>query len=701
MKRLWMVTGLMLAGLTVSYAATTVFAPNEKLTAQKLNTAIGERVEKTAYGVFSTATQTKLNAKAGTSDLGLKAALITPSFTGPARVTSGPNDNGIIATSEGMYGVLGTSVASIGVGGESETYIGVSGMSLIGKGVSGFSATGVGGEFTSTDGNAIEAYGPVMAAGTITAPAFGTTAPDGQRWVMPYNSVTFTDTPQKGMVFTNNSGVRWYNGTAWEPVAGKSALLALSDVSITTPITNDFIRYNGTAWVADATTYTTVTGHTAALSAADLRFNNMSSQLQNLKVSMLAAGFPSIPTRVTPATANYTSTTNSFLLNYTSPVGTSLAYVYNGGTSTAMTTGVDSAPLTAPAANAAYGYTVTATKTSTGYTATDSGTFTYTTPVLTTSGTGTFGTGLPVGTAVFKNISTHNTGMATATTFTREIVSGGDSQFTVASGGNCSTSLAAGATCFDRVQFLATDAVAKTATFRTKATGSLATQADVALSGTGFSGVAAAQSWSFEQGVSCGSVSSTTNFSLVYGTTAQAICNDTTHAFAGSYDMKLVAGGSWGVRYILPTAVDTLWVQFSVYRDSATAPTSEAFFTLSDANSTDVLYIRQDATTRLWRVMKTVTTAGSYPATTAPAGQTYSHIRLKVVRSDTVGSIEMWVSSDGTTWNKEITQTGLDTNNGGTTPGYSRMNFGKNNGSNIVYDTYFDNIMYWSTDPGW
>jgi hypothetical protein len=266
-------------------------------------------------------------------------------------------------------------------------------------------------------------------------------------------------------------------------VSGVSSLATLTDVSIVTPATNDFLQYNGTAWVKDSATYTTVTGHTTQLSAAGARFANMSTQLTNLKVAMLTAGFPSIPTRVTPATANHTSTTNSFLLNYTSPVGTSLAYVYNGGSSTAMTTGVNSAALTAPAANTPYGYTVTATKTSTGYTATDSGTFTYTTPVLALSpSTKAFATTDPLATSAPQAFTVTNTGLAVGTLGTFALSGTNANQF-ILSSNTCGGTLAASGSCGFNVAFAPTTSGAKTASI---GDGTLSSS----LSGTGTAAVA-------------------------------------------------------------------------------------------------------------------------------------------------------------------------------------------------------------------
>ena len=70
--------------------------------------------------------------------------------------------------------------------------------------------------------------------GIVTAPSFsgtsydgttfsGTTfvsnAQDGYHYTRPYNSVPFAGTPAIGMIQTTDSGVKWYNGTAWADIA--------------------------------------------------------------------------------------------------------------------------------------------------------------------------------------------------------------------------------------------------------------------------------------------------------------------------------------------------------------------------------------------------------------------------------------------------------------------------------------------------
>jgi hypothetical protein len=114
---------------------------------------------------------------------------------------------------------------------------------------------------------------------------------------------------------------------------------------------------------------------TSYAAAQTVKFNNMSSQLQNLKVSMITAGFPAAPVRVSPATDNYTSTTNAFDLTYSSPAGTTLAYTYNGSGG-AMTT--DTPVALTGTANVALPWEVTATKTSSTFTSKATGSFTWT-----------------------------------------------------------------------------------------------------------------------------------------------------------------------------------------------------------------------------------------------------------------------------------------------------------------------------------
>ena len=85
--------------------------------------------------------------------------------------------------------------------------------------------------------------------GAITAPSINSTAADGQRYIQPYNSIAFAGTPAVGMIQTTPTGPQWYKPVdGWTSIgAGVSALSGLTDATITTPQTNDFLRYNGTS----------------------------------------------------------------------------------------------------------------------------------------------------------------------------------------------------------------------------------------------------------------------------------------------------------------------------------------------------------------------------------------------------------------------------------------------------------------------
>ncbi|CAB4211847.1 Fibronectin type III [uncultured Caudovirales phage] len=353
-------------------------------------------------GYFSTTSGTAIRTDGPVSVNGTLTS--TGTVTAPAFAGSGAALTGITKTQVGLANVDNTSDANKPVSTAQQSALDLkaplANPTFTGT-VSGITKTHVG--LANAD-NTSDANKPVSTAqqtalnlkansanptftGTVTMPSTGITMTQGadpqavelmEGSASGTNKVTLTIptaiAADHTYVFTE-TGITLDGGAV---IGGSASLAGLTDVSIVTPTTNDFIRYSGTQWVKDSTTYTTIAGHTAALSAANARFDNLSTQMANLKTAMLSAGFPATPVRVTPATANYSSTTNSFLLNYTSPAGTSLAYVYNGGASTPITTGSNSAALTAPAANTAYNYTVTATKTSTGFTATDSGTFTWT-----------------------------------------------------------------------------------------------------------------------------------------------------------------------------------------------------------------------------------------------------------------------------------------------------------------------------------
>lgn len=321
--------------------------------------------------------------------------------------------------------------------------------------------------------------------GVMTVPAVVSSAPDGQRIIECSNSGAMDTT---GLTATNAGAFcydralakyRYWNGTAladWP--GGAAALSALTDTTIATPQTNDFLRYNGTAWVNQAVTIPADVSAAVAANAA--KFANLSSQVNDLKVAMLAAGFPAAPLRVTPATQNYASPTNDFTLNFTSPAGTSLAYVYNGGASTAMTSGVDVTGITAPTANTPYNYTVTATKTATGYTASTSGTLTFQQAILGWSPSSyDFGNVAQNTTSAHQTFTLTNTGPVDATGLsltTGNAIFGNHSS-------SCGSTLAAGANCTVKTSATPTATGLVTSYLRAAATG--LSNLDAALTVTG------------------------------------------------------------------------------------------------------------------------------------------------------------------------------------------------------------------------
>jgi hypothetical protein len=80
---------------------------------------------------------------------------------------------------------------------------------------SGAALTGI----TATQVGAAPIANPTI-TGTLTVPEINSSSADGTHYIQPYNSVPFSGTPLTGMIMTNMSGIRWYNGSAWVPVSG-------------------------------------------------------------------------------------------------------------------------------------------------------------------------------------------------------------------------------------------------------------------------------------------------------------------------------------------------------------------------------------------------------------------------------------------------------------------------------------------------
>lgn len=146
-------------------------------------------------------------------------------------------------------------------------------------------ATGGGDALTPSDIGAAPLASPTF-TGIVTAPEIATSAADGTRMVKPYNTAAYSGTCEKGMVQTVGTPavlqVCGSDGTWGEVTGGSGAtqLSALTDVTVATPTTDDFLRYNGTAWVNDPN--------------LNIRFQNLSTQVAALQRAVALANLPVI-----------------------------------------------------------------------------------------------------------------------------------------------------------------------------------------------------------------------------------------------------------------------------------------------------------------------------------------------------------------------------------------------------------------------
>lgn len=333
--------------------------------------------------------------------------------------------------------------------------------------------------------------------GSVTAPVYYSSAPNGQHYI------AFTNTTSSGYSGPTTGGTIYHDRTKIYYCAvdndckelgsgGATQLSALTDVSVPTPVTDDFLRYNGTAWVRDATVkprldnYSTqLSTHTAQIAALQVRFDNLSTThnndralVNNLVIAMNAHGIDTTPpvlTRVTPSAASTASTSDSYTINYTAADSGGmdathpLQYQIGAGSLTDFTSGSDTA-LSGFAANTPTTVHVVA-KNAGGMTSTDDTTFTYQTAIL---GNPTSTSGNDYGTvAVGQSSTAHhytlsNTGLAAAALSGTGIgVTGTDAAMFALSNNTCPTppaTLAGESSCVFDVTFTPSSSGSKTAT---------------------------------------------------------------------------------------------------------------------------------------------------------------------------------------------------------------------------------------------
>jgi len=293
----------------------------------------------------------------------------------------------------------------------------------------------------------------------ITSPDFISSAPDGAHYVLPYNSVAFSGTPAEGMIQTTPTGLEVYLDGAWGAVSGTPYDdTALWDEFQLYLLTTDFQALE----LEQAARFTNLsTSYYDYKAATTVSFSNMSSMLNNLKVAMNNYGVDTTPpvlTRVSPVDLAATSFENALIFEYVvaDPQGlhelTPLTYAFNGGPATALVSGLPSAPESAPEANTAYPWTVTALNAA-GMTTTESGTFAYITPVASVDpATLAFGN-VSTGSTRILTASLSNAGMADLVVGTAEITGTDASYFSLSADACSAATVAPAGECLTSVMF--------------------------------------------------------------------------------------------------------------------------------------------------------------------------------------------------------------------------------------------------------
>lgn len=196
-------------------------------------------------------------------------------------------------------------------------------------------------------------------------------------------------------------------------------------------------------------------------------------------------------------------------------------------------------------------------------------------------------------------------------------------------------------------------------------------------------------STSFEGTAACDTI-----FTNVYGTTD---CDDTGHPSDGTQDIKCTSGAPSGGRYNFGANKDEVWWSASVYMDVADLGTTarKLIFIIDTDGNSPADWGTINSTGLKWNVLiKGASTASS----SLPIGQTLYYLRGYAKRSTTVGIVNFAISTDGTSFTTVVNATSKNTDFGFY---YRYFNVGRNEGSNLPEDWYFDNVKVWFTDPGW